>query len=94
MTTKETNHTWIIGLAFLLLGGCSRDASAQEIVELGDRSANCQEDEACINRLHPAIPMAARAKPGATIVFHTRNATDFDLNPNALPDPRDGDAGI
>ncbi len=93
MAAKETKHTWIIGFAFLLLGGCSRDASAQEIVELGDRSANCQEDAACINRLHPAIPMAARAKPGATIVFHTRNATDFDLNPNALPDPRDGEAG-
>ena len=44
-------------------------AAAQEIVELGDRSLNCLEDRACINRIHPAIPMAARARPGETIVL-------------------------
>lgn len=80
--------------AFGLLAGMSGDSLAQEIVELGDRSANCQEDAACINRLHPAIPMAARARPGATIVLHTRNATDFDLDPKAPADPRDGDVGV
>ena len=37
--------------------------------------------------------MAARARPGATIVLHSRNASDFDLDPQAPPDPRDGDVG-
>ena len=94
LTRRLTNHRWALGFAFLLLVGWPGDAWTQEIVELGDRSANCHEDAACINRLHPAIPMAARAQPGATIVLHTRNATDFDLDPNAPPDPRDGDPGV
>ncbi len=94
MTRRLTNYRWVLGFTFLLLAGWSGDAWTQEIVELGDRSANCQEDAACINRLHPAIPMAARAQPGATIVLHTRNATDFDLDPEAPPDPRAGDVGI
>ena len=94
MTRRLTNYRWVLGFTFLLLAGWSGDAWTQEIVELGDRSANCQEDAACINRLHPAIPMAARAQPGATIVLHTRNASDFDLDPEAPPDPRAGDVGI
>ncbi len=94
MTRRLTNHRWVLGFAVLLLAGWPGDASTQEIVELGDRSANCHEDVACINRLHPAIPMAARAQPGATIVFHTRNATDFDIDPEAPRDPRAGDVGF
>ena len=38
--------------------------------------------------------MAARAEPGATIVLHSRNASDFDLNPSAPEDPRAGDPGF
>jgi len=38
--------------------------------------------------------MAARAEPGATIVLHTRNAEDSDLDPAAPPDPRTEDPGI
>ncbi len=79
---------------FLVLTCRSGDALAQEVVEFGDRSANCDRDAACINRLHPAIPMAGRAKPGATIILHTRNASDFDLDPNAPRDPRSGDTGF
>jgi formamidase len=37
--------------------------------------------------------MAARAQPGATIVLHARSANDFDLDPNAPPDPRGEDPG-
>ncbi len=89
---RLTSYSWILWLICLLLASWSSDNLAQEIVELGDPSANCQEDPDCINRLHPAIPMAKRAKPGATIIFHTKNASDFNLDPEAPPDPRKGDA--
>ncbi len=93
MTRRPTSHTGLVSSVLVLLVGSTGQAQAQEIVELGDRSANCHEDPACFNRLHPAIPMAARARPGATIVLHSRNASDFDLDPQAPPDPRDGDVG-
>lgn len=66
---------------------------AAEIVELGNMALNCNEDPACINRLHPAIPMITKARPGDTIIFNTRNTTDFDLEPGAPPDPRANDPG-
>lgn len=94
MTRRLKNHIWIAGLALLIFAARPDIARSQQIVELGDRSANCHEDPACLNRLHPAIPMAARAEPGATIVLHTRNASDFDLDPDAPPDPRAGDAAF
>lgn len=93
MMWRPTIHTGLVSAVLTLLVGWSGEILAQEIVEVGDRSANCDEDPACFNRLHPAIPMAARARPGATIVFHARNAWDFDIAPNAPPDPRDGDPG-
>ncbi|MDX1582478.1 MAG: acetamidase/formamidase family protein [Thermoanaerobaculia bacterium] len=68
--------------------------AAQEIVEVGDVSAECTEVPGCFNRLHPEIPMAAKAKPGATIILHVRNALDFDLDPEAPPDPRAEDPGF
>lgn len=79
----------------LLIAGGAGDTLAGDIIEVGDTAAaNCNEDAACINRLHPAIPMAARARPGDTLVIHTRNASDFDLDPEAPPDPRAGDEGF
>lgn len=82
-------------LPALLLGLLTSSlGTAQDIVELGDRALNCEQDNACINRIHPAIPMTTRAAPGETIVFHTRNASDTDLDPNAEPDPRADDAGV
>ncbi len=82
----------ITSLIFLLFTLWSRDGRAQNIVEVGDpdQFANCLEDPDCINRLHPDIPMAARVRPGATFVLHTRNASDFNLDPSAAPDPRAG----
>ena len=50
---------------------------AQAIVEVGGEGANCLEDPQCINRIHPDIPMTARAKPGQTILFRTRDAADI-----------------
>ena len=94
MIDRLTNRRWTAGFAFLLLASWPVGTWAQEIVEVGDRSLNCLEDAACINRLHPAIPMAARAQPGATLVLHSRNARDFDIDPSAPPDPREGDVGV
>ncbi len=44
-------------------------AAQEEILVLGGTGRHCGEDPHCINRLHPAIPMAARAQPGQTIVL-------------------------
>ena len=58
-------------------------------VVVGGEGRTCNEDPECINRLHPAIPMTARARPGQPIVFHVRNASDFDLDPDStFEDPR------
>ena len=62
---------------------------------VGGEGRHCGEDPQCFNRLHPAIPMAARARPGQTIVFRVRNASDFDLDPaSTYDDPRAGDGQI
>lgn len=78
----------------LLLFVAALPVAAQDIVEVGDRSQPCYEDSGCFNRFHPSIPMAARAKPGDTIVLHSRNAADVDLDPAAPADPRAGDPGM
>lgn len=52
-------------------------AAQDGIVIVGGGGDNCLEDSGCINRLHPDIPMAARALPGETILFHTRDAGDL-----------------
>ena len=58
-------------------------------VTVGGNGRNCALDAQCINRLHPAIPMTAEARPGQTLVMHTRNASDFDLDPGSTyEDPR------
>lgn len=80
--------------ASLLVVFLPAPGAGQQIVEVGDRSAPCYQDAGCFNRLHPAIPMAARAAPGATIVLHARSAHDFDLDPAAAPDPRADDPGF
>ena len=85
---------WFVWTLFLIITNWSSNVYAQDIVEIGDQSANCQQDPDCINRLHPAIPMTSRAKSGATIIFHTRNASDFNLDPESPPDGRRGDAGF
>ena len=67
--------------------------AAAEIV-VGDRSVSCAEDPACINRLHPDIPMVASAEPGERIVFDGRDAFDLTLDPDefssAKSKPREG----
>lgn len=81
-------------MGLLLTLGVPASAAAQVVV--GDRSLSCAEDPACINRLHPDIPMVARADPGERIVFHGRDAFDLTLDPdefssaNSIPRPGAG----
>jgi formamidase len=51
-------------------------------VVIGGNGQRCAEDPACINRLHPDIPMAARAAPGERITLKGRDASDIDLDPD------------
>jgi formamidase len=75
---------------FILVGSTEADA---EIV-VGDRSMSCADDPACINRLHPEIPMIAKADPGERIVFVGRDAFDLTLDPDKFSSakamPREG----
>jgi len=63
-------------------------------IEVGGSGLYCAEDPACINRLHPDIPMAARAKPGERITLRGRDAADTHLDPDewaeAESSPHDG----
>ena len=84
-----------VGIAALLLPAAAPASAQDEIVVVGGAGRHCGDDPGCINRLHPAIPMAARARPGQTIVFKARNASDFDLDPaSTYDDPRQGDPQI
>jgi formamidase len=69
-------------ITVLLLAALSQ-APPSGIVVVGGEGRNCGEDPGCINRLHPAIPMAARAAPGQTILLRMRNALDINLDPAA-----------
>ncbi len=66
------------GLALTMV--IAESASAEVVV--GDPGVGCAEDPACINRLHPDIPMVADADPGEPIVFHGRDAFDLTLDPD------------
>jgi len=68
-----------ISVLLFLLAIAGPVAAANGIVVLGHPDRPCAEDPHCFNRLHPAIPMAARAEAGQTIVLRTRNALDLDL---------------
>ncbi len=80
----------IAGIVALL---ATHGAVAQDdVVVLGGTGWHCGEDPECFNRLHPDIPMAARAQPGQTILLKTRNSADLQLDPDSTyVDPRDAD---
>ena len=63
-------------------------------VVIGGDGQSCAEDPACINRLHPGIPMAATAAPGERITLKGRDASDIHLDPDefsvAETSPREG----
>lgn len=58
-------------------------AALADIV-VGGSGTTCAEDPACINRLHPDIPMVATARPGERITLKGRDASDIDLDPDEL----------
>lgn len=51
-------------------------------VIVGGSGADCMEDAGCFNRLHPEIPMAARALPGEMILFRGRDTWDLNFDPD------------
>lgn len=83
MRTIEAIATGLVTL-LLLVGAAGAEAQADRgVVTVGGEGPHCGEDPGCFNRLHPAIPMAARAEPGQTVVFHARNASDRPLAPDS-----------
>jgi len=63
-------------------------------ITVGGHQLRCSEDPACINRIHPDIPMTARAQPGERITMIGRDASDLNLDPDefsvAESSPREG----
>ena len=82
----------MLSSGLLLASALVTHAAADVIV--GDRSVSCADDPACINRLHPDIPMVAEVNPGEHIVFLGRDAFDLTLDPDkfssATTNPREG----
>src|SRR6056297_1410769 len=80
----------VVGFVLTVVGS----GGAVADITIGDRSVGCGDDPACINRLHPDIPMVARADPGERIVFNGRDAFDLTLDPDEFSSaksiPRDG----
>jgi formamidase len=66
--------------------GLSPLAALGDVIIGGD-GFQCSEDAACINRLHPAIPMAASARPGERITMRGRDAGDREFDPDELDNP-------
>ncbi len=93
MSLSFAQRVTVVAVAAVLMAASTW--AQGDIVVLGGAGRHCGEDPDCLNRLHPAIPMAARARPGQTIVFKARNASDFQLDPaSTYADPRTGDAQI
>jgi len=79
---------------FAVCGTLVLASGAWADIVVGGSQASCAEDPACINRLHPDIPMAANADPGERIVMIGRDASDIHLDPDeysqAESSPRPG----
>jgi len=56
-------------------------------VVIGGSAFQCSDDPACINRMHPDIPMVTRAKPGERITMIGRDAGDRRFDPDDLSNP-------
>lgn len=62
------------------------DVKGPAAVEVAKSGTHCGDDSNCFNRYHPDIKTVARAEPGQTIVFRTRDALDSDLNFDSVPE--------
>jgi len=62
-------------------------------VRVERHGSDCMVDPNCFNRIHQDIEMRARAKPGDTIVFETRNTADIDLAAEPLMGDSHGPPG-
>ena len=90
---RNVTSLCFVGLVSLFLVPLT--VAQDDILVLGGDGRHCGEDPDCINRLHPDIPMVARAVPGQSILFRVRNASDFELDPaSTYEDPREGDPQI
>jgi formamidase len=81
----------IVAIASVLLAGGIGSARAdtssatwQTRVVVSKKGDRCVDDPNCFNRLHPAIPPIAHAKPGDFIIFATRDAIDSGLNLSSM----------
>jgi formamidase len=71
-------------LLLLILSFRATGVNAQnEVLVLGGNGRHCGEDPHCFNRLHPDVPMVARAEPGQMVVLKTRNSIDAQLDPTS-----------
>ena len=79
----------LTGFAVVLItaaaGADTTDDKGPAAVTVKKQGAHCKDDRNCMNRLHPAIPMVARARPGQHIVFETRDALDSDFSFESIP---------
>lgn len=74
---------------FILPPGPARadtsEVTAWDTLRVEKQGPHCVDDPNCMNRLHPAIPPVARARPGQHIVFETRDALDSDFDLDSIP---------
>lgn len=89
---RKATRLLICWIMVLLVSGT---VSAQEDILVVGREGNQCAEDTCINRLHHAIPMNARARAGQMILFRTRNAGDYHLDPaSRYVDPRGSERQI
>lgn len=74
---QPPTFAFILAVIFL---SCAPETDAQDIV-LRRSGATCADDPNCINRLHPTIPMVARAESGEQIVFQSRSTVALEGPP-------------
>ncbi len=93
-STRELRLAHVVPATFALVALFLFEAAVaqDDVLVLGGTGWHCGEDPDCFNRLHPDIPMAARARPGQTILLKTRNSADRQLDPDsAYVDERESD---
>ncbi len=82
MSAQQRLSMILAALSLGLASGAQADTSDvtwQTRILVEKTGDHCAGDPKCMNRYHPAIPPAARAKPGDYIIFETRDALDSDL---------------